>query len=157
MRILAKGCSVRCGVGVRGTKARGKRGGGVMGEWEETVWGRRPSLLTKREWASVGLKMSNVDKYYSATSIVYHKLEIKNLILRNLVKQVWMFLFNSITTLPTMYFSYFLWICRCCLWALIWHASQVHITKQRSVIVDIASHVHIWHASQVHITVQTNS
>jgi hypothetical protein len=36
---------------------------------------------------------SNVVKYYSATSIVYHKHEIKNLILRNLVKQVWLLIF----------------------------------------------------------------
>jgi hypothetical protein len=55
----------------------------------------------------VGLKTSNVVKYYFATSIVYHKHEIKNLILRTLVKQVWLLIFYSITKLPTMNFSYF--------------------------------------------------
>jgi hypothetical protein len=55
----------------------------------------------------VGLKTGNVVKYYSSTSIVYHKHEIKNLNLRNLVKQVWLLIFYSITKLPTMNFLYF--------------------------------------------------
>jgi hypothetical protein len=39
--------------------------------------------------------------------LLYHKQEIKNLILRNLVRQVWLLIFYSNTKLPIMNCSYF--------------------------------------------------
>jgi hypothetical protein len=46
-RVSAKGCRVGHGVGeVRERRRVGESGGGCAGEWEETAWGRRPSLLT---------------------------------------------------------------------------------------------------------------
>jgi hypothetical protein len=40
--------------------------------------------------------------------LLYRKQEIKNLILRNLVRQVWLLIFYSNTKLPTMNFYEFL-------------------------------------------------
>jgi hypothetical protein len=50
--------------------------------------------------------------------LLYRKQEIKILILRNLVRQVWLLIFYSNTNLATMNCPYFLRIFCCCLWGI---------------------------------------
>jgi hypothetical protein len=59
----------------------------------------------------------------------YRKQEIKILILRNLVRQVWLLIFYSNTKLLTMNYSYYLRIFLCCLWSIIFEGSKFEFRK----------------------------
>jgi hypothetical protein len=62
-------------------------------------------------------------------SLLYRKQEIRILILRNLVRQVWLLIFYSNTKLPTMNCSYFLRIFWCCLWGIIFEGNKFQFRK----------------------------
>jgi hypothetical protein len=61
--------------------------------------------------------------------LLYHKQEIKILILRNLVRQVWLLIFYSDTKVPTMNYSYFLRIFWSCLWGILFEGSKIQFRK----------------------------